>query len=257
MTKEVDYAERAERKRAAEELLQGRYGDPDGSRMVGRAAVAAVGLAVSGYTPYGREPREVPREDVLAALAQVAEMREQADRAELRLIHAARERGASWQAVADALGLGTRQSAETRALRLERAVQAHHLGSRDVASQRLDKARDRAEAAWCAAHADRIREVSERLYDTAGAWDLPRGRNGVRGALHAIGELLATDGSPAALVNRLRTVRLDLAPYGGDGPEPAGKHAPAAAEAMAAVVDLLDGRDAVRQSVTAARGEKP
>ncbi|MGW6202233.1 hypothetical protein ACWF9B_01050 [Streptomyces sp. NPDC055089] len=104
------------------------------------------------------------------------------------------------------------ESGETRALRLARGAQTSL--RRNVASQRLDKARDRAEEAWCVEHADRIREVAERVYDTSGAWDLQDLKYaGTRTELHGIGELLATDGSRARLADRLPSVRYDLAPW--------------------------------------------
>lgn len=193
-------------------------------------------------------------EDVLAALSHVDDARTRLDNQELRLIKAARARGASWQKVADALGLGTRQSAETRALRLERGAQTYR--GRDVASQRLDKARDRAEEAWCVEHADRIREVAEQLYDTSGAWDLQSlDHAGTRADLHGIGELLATDGSPARLADRLSSLRYHLAPYSGEAPKPTGKQAAAATQALAALVELLAEQAAARSRVTSVRGE--
>ncbi|WP_266815908.1 hypothetical protein [Streptomyces sp. NBC_01433] len=253
-----DYVKHHETKRAAEKLLTERYGDENDARYGGslspEKAITSVLVAVGGYVPHGQEPREVPAEDVLAALSQVDEARRHLDTMELKLIRAARTRGASWQKVADALGLGTRQSAETRALRLERGAQTYR--GRDVASQRLDKARDRAEEAWCVAHADRIREVAEQVYDTSGAWDLQSlDHAGTRAELHAIGELLATDGSPARLAARLSSVRYHLAPYSGETPKPTGKQAAAATKAVAALVELLAEQSAARSRVTSVRGE--
>ncbi|MYW08549.1 hypothetical protein GT034_09350 [Streptomyces sp. SID2563] len=174
------------------------------------------------------------------------------DNQELRLIRAARARGASWQKVADALGLGTRQSAETRALRLERGAQTYR--GRDVASQRLDKARERAEAAWCEENAERIREAAERFYDTSGAWDLKNVNSlDIRATVHGIGELLATDGSPARLAALLGSVRYHLMPYEGEKPKPTGKQA-AAAQALTGVAELLAEQSAARHRVTSVRG---
>ncbi|MFD5300505.1 hypothetical protein ACFWJU_35535, partial [Streptomyces mutabilis] len=130
-------------KQAAETLLQERYGKPDGPGVTGQQALEAVLREVNGFPPYGEKPREAEVDDVLAALTQVAEARERLDRMELRLIDAARERGASWQKVADSLGLEKRQSAEGRALRLQGAVKGYQSNGRDVGSQRLEKARQR------------------------------------------------------------------------------------------------------------------
>ncbi|MFI1285199.1 hypothetical protein ACH4U5_31340 [Streptomyces sp. NPDC020858] len=253
-----DYAKHPEAKRAAERLPTERYGSGENQRYGGslppEEAITSVLVALSGYTPHGQEPSEVPVEDVLAALSQVDEARQRLDTVELKLIRAARSRGASWQKVADALGLGTRQSAETRALRLERGTRAH-LG-RDVASQRLDKARDRAEEAWCLERADRIREVAEQVYDTAGAWDLQSlDPAAARGSLHGIGELLATDASPAKLVDLLSSMRYHLTPDSGEAPQPTGKQAAAAMKAVTALGELIAEKSVVRGRVTSARGE--
>ncbi|MER5617556.1 hypothetical protein [Streptomyces sp. NPDC002215] len=253
-----DYAKHGETKRAADKLLQERYGDESSARYGGtlppEEAITFVLAALGGYERQGQEVKEVPAEDVLAALSQVDEARQRLDDKELRLIKAARARGASWQKVADALGLGTRQSAETRALRLERGAMASF--GRDVASQRLDKARDRAAAAWCEEHADRIRTVAEAVYDTSGAWDLQGLEHaGTRADLYGIGELLATDGSLTRLVDLLASMRYRLAPYSGEAPKPGGKQATAATKAVAALGELLAEHSAARSRVTSPRGE--
>lgn len=253
-----DYVKHHETKRAAEKLLTERYGDEDDARYGGsmspEKAILAVLVALGGYAPHGQEQREVPAEDVLAALSQVDEARQHLDTMELKLIRAARTRDASWQKIADAMGLGTRQSAETRALRLERGAQTYR--GRDVASQRLDKARDRADQAWCEENAARIREVAERFYDTSGAWDLQNQNDiDIRGTVHGIGELLATDGSPARLTGLLGSVRFHLAPYDGEAPKPTGKRAADAAQALTDLGELLAEQSAARSRITSARGE--
>ncbi|WP_406484200.1 hypothetical protein [Streptomyces sp. NBC_01568] len=253
-----DYAKHRETKWAAEKLLTERYGSSEDQRYGGslppEKAIISVLVALSGHTPHGQQPSEVPAEDVLAALSQVDEARQRLDTMELKLIRAARTRGVSWQKVADALGLGTRQSAETRALRLERGTRAY-LG-RDVASQRLDKARDRAEEAWCLERADRIREVAEQVYDTAGAWDLQSlDHAGTRGTLHGIGELLATDGSPVKLADLLSSLQYHLAPHSNEASKPTGKQAAAAMKAVTALGELIAEKSDVRGRVTSARGE--
>lgn len=253
-----NYAKHYETKRAAEKLLTERYGDEDDARYGGslspEKAITSVLVALSDYLPPGQEPREVPAEDVLAALSQVDEARQRLDTMELKLIRAARTRGASWQKLADAMGLGTRQSAETRALRLERGAKTH--GGRDVAAQRLDKARDRVEQAWCEENAERIREVAERFYDTSGAWDLQNLNHlDIRGTVHGIGELLATDGSPARLASLLASVRYHLAPYSGEAPKPTGKRATDAAQALTDLGELIAEQSAARSRITSARGE--
>lgn len=75
--------------------------------------------------------------EVLAALALTPRLRSDLDRAERRLIDTAREQGASWQDIAAALGLRSRQAAEQRWLRLAGA------SGRDAAEARKDRVRQR------------------------------------------------------------------------------------------------------------------
>ncbi|MCX5278297.1 hypothetical protein [Streptomyces virginiae] len=255
-----NHAKHHETKRAAERLLTERYGDDADPRYGGtlppEKAIVSVLVALGGHArrARGQEPEEVPAEDVLAALTQVDEVRKRLDGQELRLIKAARDRGASWQKVADALGLGTRQSAETRALRLERGAQTYR--GRDVASQRLDKARDRVGDAWCSEQAERIRDVGERLFDTIDAWSLD-GDDKIlaRTNFHVLGSQLAADGNPQALFGTLQSIQFNLSPYGKEEPKPTGKHAAAAGRARTDLLQLTAESAAVRQQVTSARGE--
>src|SRR5687767_11645123 len=57
-------------------------------------------------------------EDPLVSLAEVQDARRALDAAECALIEAARERGIEWRAIAEALGVRSRQAAEQRWLRL-------------------------------------------------------------------------------------------------------------------------------------------
>jgi hypothetical protein len=68
----------------------------------------------------GRTPPE--RQEVLAALAFVPQLRSDLDGLERAAIDAARRAGASWSDVASALGLASRQAAEQRRLRLDAAA---------------------------------------------------------------------------------------------------------------------------------------
>ena len=76
---------------------------------------------------------------VTAALGRVPAARCELDRVEAGLIADARSAGLSWRQVAAALGLGTAQAAEQRAIRLGAATTGH--GNRDVAARRRDRAR--------------------------------------------------------------------------------------------------------------------
>lgn len=65
----------------------------------------AVRAAADRYGLDGQEQGEVPAVDVLAALTQLDEARAALDTLERDLTRAARRRGATWQQVADHLGL--------------------------------------------------------------------------------------------------------------------------------------------------------
>ncbi|MFD5899673.1 hypothetical protein [Streptomyces sp. NPDC060366] len=256
----IDHMKRREIKKAAEALLQERHGKENGLAVTGQQALDAVSLALGGYAPYGQEPREVPEDEALAALTQIEEARERLDRMELRLITAARERGASWQKVADSLGLGTRQSAETRALRLERAVQGYNIRGRDVGSQRLDNARQRAADAWCEEHADRIRNVCERLVDSSEAWGKTVSDNPTaQSYFHLMGAHLASDAAAKTLYDAMESLRYTLSPYSEKtAPVPTGKQADAATTARTDMLELVAECETVRHQVRRARsGGRP
>jgi hypothetical protein len=200
----------------------------------------------------------VPAGDVLAALTQVADARRRLDHMELRLIEAARERGASWQKVADSLGLEKRQSAEGRALRLQGAVESYRPNRRDVGSQRLDNARQRAADAWCGEQGDRIRDVAERLVDTSEAWDEAlTGDVLTRGHFQTLGALLASDGPAPDLFAAMTSLQFTLVPYGLPRPQPAGRHAAAAARAGDDMAALHSEVYAARLAVTSVREARP
>ena len=218
----------------AEELLLKRYGD-------GRTyldpvrAMHAVRAAADGYgVPDGQERPEVPAEDVLAALTQLDEARAALDTLERDLTHAARARGASWEAVAHALGLASRSSAESRFVRLERAA-ATYRGDRHPEKHRAERARDRIGAAWSHDNEARLRAAVWSLACLNDAWP--------QLASTAPAEQLVTwhrelDGP--ALAERLRGLQLILGSY---GPElPADSPAAAARDEVRQLLDEL--RDA-------------
>ena len=64
-----------------------------------------------------RKPAAVDSSDVLAALALVNAARSDIDGAEAALLAHARERGITWQALAEATGAGSRQAIQQRAAR--------------------------------------------------------------------------------------------------------------------------------------------
>jgi hypothetical protein len=248
----IDPERQREIKQAAGKLLHEQYGKPDGPDVTVQRALEVVLWAVNGPAACGEKPREVPAGDVLAALTQVADARQCLDRMELRLIEAARERGASWQRVADSLGLEKRQSAEGRALRLQGAVS--YPNRRDVGSQRLDKARQRAADAWCGEQGDRIRDVAERLVDTSEAWDEAlTGDVLTRGYFQRLGALLASDGPAQDLFAAMERLQFTLAPYDHPAARPTGRHAAAAARARDDMAALHSEVYAARLAVTSVR----
>ncbi|MFL4496487.1 hypothetical protein ACJ6WD_35395 [Streptomyces sp. VTCC 41912] len=257
MTK--DYAKQRELQQAAEALLRDRYNeghdihDPAEAMKAVRAAVYGHGAGRS------RERRpEVPVEDVLAALTQVGDARQRLERLELDLIRAARSRGASWQRVADGLGLGTRQSAETRAMRLETAARSAGQ-DHDVAGARIARARQRIADEWCVEHEDRIRMTGEQLYDAAAAWpDLDTVH------IHQLATALAAGSGGPQLMECLQNLRATFAPHDGprlqptlgkraEGREVTANQADAAVAARDAMLALLDELRTVRSAVLSAK----
>ncbi|MEU7222262.1 hypothetical protein [Streptomyces chrestomyceticus] len=249
----MDYTKRRALQKAAEALLKERYNEGRDPMLPldPIKAMQEVRYAAGGHRAelLGEEPQDVPAEDVLAALTQADEARQRLDRLELGLIEAARARGASWQKIADHLGLGTRQSAETRALRLERAVSRYHHGGRDVAQQRTEKARQRTADAWCAEHEDRIQAVAERLIDVSKAWPQLTENPLATSYMHVLASTLTTSGSGPKMLQELASLKHTFAPYGEERLRPTGPRAAEANAAVDAMLALLDEVGAVRRAV--------
>lgn len=241
-----------ERREAALERIQDRYCTPreredqerfGGSRRMpvheALMRVSSVADARDGEHPYNYAPADPDGEDLLAALALVAEAREQLETVELRLIRQARTREITWTDIAVPLGLRTRQSAESRALRLERAhVTAH--GSRDVGRMRAAKAGERDLQQWATDTETRLRTAAEALVDSSEAWaeaDL-----GDRMVFNGYVQVLATrlvSGSPGpALWSGIEAVAFHLLPRDRRAPKPTGAKATAAAAAVHEVEQL-------------------
>ncbi|MFB7467031.1 hypothetical protein ACFCZ1_26650 [Streptomyces sp. NPDC056224] len=244
----MDEAQRRELHEAARDRLTDRYfgGSPYWDPF---EAMRKVHTAASGCDPGGNGP--VPQEDVLAALTQVAEARQRLDSLERGLIEQARHRGASWQRLADAQGFATRQSAESRALRLQRAASIS--GGRDVAAQRLSQARQRAGEAWCLEHDDRIRDLCDRLVDSSSAWTHLTSDPHAASIVHELVATLTAGGNGVTLMRVLSRLHLFLSPYGKPQPEPFGQQAAAAVKVRNEVTALLAEQEAVQLSVCSAR----
>ncbi|MFE9613154.1 hypothetical protein [Streptomyces sp. NPDC006012] len=249
----IDPVKRQRVLEAAEELLRERY--VEGQYLDPITVMQAVRAQAFGYFARdGEEAPEVPAEDLLAALTQVEAARASLDALEGNLIRGARNRKASWQRIADSLGMEHRQAAEARATRLERAAHSHSR-DRDVHAQRGERARRRAVDAWCAAHLPRIRETAAALVDVAGAWPELAEDYIAPYALRSIdAQLRAEDGGNGAkLVEELETMRMRLMPYGKPPPEPSGERAGEAARVRDVVKALLDEVARVRREADAAR----
>ncbi|MEU5091097.1 hypothetical protein [Streptomyces sp. NPDC021356] len=245
----IDHAKQRRMQDAAEELLRERYGKDrnylDPLKLMQEVRAQALGYYGAGD---GEETPEVPAEDVLAALTQMAEARASLDALERDLIRAARSRSASWQKIADSLGMVNRQAAEARATRLDRAAESHR-GDRDVRAQRRDRARRRTVEVWCREHEARIKTVGGRLVDVAGAW--PELAEDSAAAVYLDQLSKATGG--VQRVECLEMLHWRIAPSGRQGLEPSGPRADEAALARDAVRDLLDELSAVRLAADDAR----
>lgn len=198
-------------------------------------AMHAVRAAADGYGADGENQEEVPADDVLAALTQLEEARAALDTLERDLTRAARGRGASWQQVADSLGLASRTSAESRFTRLERDA-ATYRSDRYPERQRAERARNRAGDVWCRANEARLRAAVQSLAGLNDGWP-QLARTATAEQLDSWHREL--DGP--ALAARLKSLRLVLDSYGGN--LPADK---ASAAARAEVLALLDELIAVR-----------
>ncbi|MFJ4342669.1 hypothetical protein [Streptomyces sp. NPDC088915] len=233
---------------AAGELLRAKYTngwphlDPIRSMHAVRAAT------FEDPVSSGEKPPTVPAEDVLAALTQLAVAREVIDQLELDLLRAARARGASWQKIADHLGLARKQSAEGRLIRLERS-KTH--GDRYVGKQREERARQRNADEWCRTHEDRIRTVAQRVLSISSAW--PELTDSALGSACLDGLVTAGDGP--TLAGHLFRLRLIFAPYGLEPLEAVGEQRDKAAAIRDSVLDLVAELLAVRAAQPAPRGQ--
>src|SRR3954454_3421946 len=120
--------------------------------------------------------RAADHEQLLAALAVLRLLREELAAWEPELITAARAAGASWVALAPALGVASRQAAERRYLRLRPSDTGEATGEARVRAERDRRAGDRAVAGWA-------RENSATLRELAGQVSAATGPGTVRDAL--------------------------------------------------------------------------
>jgi hypothetical protein len=106
---------------------------------------------------------DVPSEQVLAALAALRSVRDQLGGWEPELIVAARAGGASWAALAPALGVASRQAAERRFLRLRPSATGETTGEARVDAERDRRAGDRAVAEWARRNSAVLRQLAGQV----------------------------------------------------------------------------------------------
>lgn len=145
--------------------------------------------------------------DPLDALAALRELRGLLDAWEPALIEGARAGGASWAALAPALGVGTRQAAERRYLRLRPREDDRLTREERVRAARDQRAGDRAVAAWARDNASELRQVAGRASAARGL------SSGGRRRARTLATSLTGD-DPAALIAPLAELHGDL--VGGD-----------------------------------------
>lgn len=112
----------------------------------------------------------------LTALALLRELRAELAAWEPDLIDAARRQGASWEQLAPALGVASRQAAERRYLRLRPSTaQGPTTGDQRVRAERDRRAADRAVRGWARDHAADLRQLAGQI---SGLGDLPATADG-------------------------------------------------------------------------------
>jgi hypothetical protein len=133
--------------------------------------------------------------EAAAALALIPGLRNDLDTAERRLIGILRGHGASWQAIADILGLRSRQAAEQRWLRLSGGA------GRDAVEARRERQRQQFADKAAGDEVVVLRAAVTALYDqldSGPALALPRrtlqaARHATPGALYDLAKLAAND----------------------------------------------------------------
>ena len=145
-----------------------------------------------------------PGDLALDALPSIVGLRERLDRCELMLIEAARASGASWTRVAEALGLGSRQAAEQRFLRLSGQ------STRDTGAARTARRGQQSVDARYGPGIARLRTAVRRALarvELDPGWD----RRFPRAALCRDSLAMARDAPPGALFALAEHVLADLA----------------------------------------------
>lgn len=135
-------------------------------RAIDTAVTAARHDAADHATPErpASAPDPVPEaDDALAALVLLRELRARLATWEPDLIEDARHAGASWAALAEPLGVTSRQAAERRYLRLRPGGAPGTTGDERVQATRDRRAADRAVTAWAREHAAALRTLAGQV----------------------------------------------------------------------------------------------
>jgi hypothetical protein len=166
--------------------------DSEASASAGIAAVEATVHQIAHQRdtldPGRRETATASSDDVLAALAGLRAVQDRLAAWEPLLIGAARARGASWAAIAPALGVASRQAAERRYLRLNPYATdpAGITGEERVQAARDRRAGKRAANEWARDNAPRLRRLAAQI---TALDDLdPVTQKAVDRVLHALGD---------------------------------------------------------------------
>jgi hypothetical protein len=177
--------------------------EPDGRSASSRAEPDGRS-ASSRAEPDGRSASSSAGNAAIDALPSIVGLREQLDRCELLLIESARASGASWTRVAQALGLGSRQAAEQRFLRL------CGQSTRDTGTVRTARRGQRSVDATYGPGIARLRAAVRRALgriELDPGWD----RRFPRAALCRDSLAMACDAQPGALFALAEHVLADLA----------------------------------------------
>ncbi|MGW4526967.1 HSP18 transcriptional regulator [Amycolatopsis sp. NPDC004378] len=143
------------------------------------------------------------RNQLLDALGGLRVLREELAGWEPELITAARAAGASWVALAPALGVASRQAAERRYLRLQPSGTGETTGEARVDAERDRRAGDRAVADWARRNSAILRRLAGRVSELDGLG--PAAQENADRLSAALG-----DDDPATLLPPLAAARTHL-----------------------------------------------
>ncbi|UOX90335.1 HSP18 transcriptional regulator [Amycolatopsis sp. FBCC-B4732] len=144
------------------------------------------------------------QDQLLAALTGLRLLREELSGWEPELITAARGAGASWVALAPALGVASRQAAERRYLRLQPSDTGERTGEARVGAERDRRAGDRAVADWARRNSAGLRRLAGQVSA------LPGLDPAAQETADRLGAALGDD-DPATLLSPLAAARPHLA----------------------------------------------